>query len=206
MGNALGYRKITARQETEPYRVPGPVCSPLDCFLPLTQRLFEVRDARPQGVIIGFTSVARGEGVSHVVTSLARKLAEHTFEQILVTTSAELATAAFAKFDDSAHVQRLSKPNSFAMTARAMRWEDLHSLRQRFGFVLVDCPALRVSPSVFTLANLCDGAVLVVAAGEASRSDIETAQKFLKSSSVKVMGTVLNKQTDPIPEFLSKVL
>jgi hypothetical protein len=206
MGNALRRFNVAFRQHADIFRPAPPNPSFLDCFFPLTQRLLEARDSQPQGVIIGFTSVARGEGVTHVVTSLARKLAEHSFEQILLTTSADLATAASARFDDSAHVQQLTKPGSVTLSPRAMRWEDLHALRQRFGFVLVDCPAMRVAPSMFTLANLCDAAVLVVAAGEASRSDIENAQKLLKASSVKLMGTVLNKQTDPIPEFISKVL
>ena len=87
-----------------------------------------------------------------------------------------------------------------------MRYEDLQILRQRFGFVLVDCPAMRAAPSMFTLSNLCDTAVLVVAAGEAKKAEIENAQKFLKASSVKLLGTVLNKQVDPIPGFISKVL
>ena len=204
MGNALQRLGLAPRDQASPLRLDAPNASFLDCYLPLAQKLFEMRDSQPQGVIVGFTSVARGEGVTHVVTSLARKLAEHTWEQILLTTAADLATAPSARFDDSAHLQRLTRPRSFA--ARTLRWEDLQTLRQRFGFVLVEFPAMRVAPSMFTLSNLCDTAVLVVAAGEARRSEIENAQKFLKASSVKLLGTVLNKQVDPIPGFLSKVL
>ena len=206
MANALRRLGIAARQHAGLLRPDAPSPSFLDCYLPLTQKLFEIRDSQAEGVIVGFTSVARGEGVTHVVASLARKLAEHSWEQILLTTSADLATAPSARFDDSAHVQRLTRPGPFPSSAWAVRWEDLQILRQRFGFVLVDCPAMRVAPSTFTLANLCDTAVLVVAAGEAKRSEIENAQKLLKASSVKLLGTVLNKRVDPIPRFISKVL
>jgi len=204
MANTLRRLGIGARQHAGLLRLDAPNPSFLDCYLPLAQKLFEMRDSQPEGLIVGFTSIARGEGVSHVVASLARKLVEHTWEQVLLTTSADLASAPGVRFDDSAHLQRLIRPGSFP--ARNLHWEDLQALRQRFGFVLVDCPAMRVAPSMFTLANLCDTAVLVVAAGEAKRSEIENAQKFLKASSVKLLGTVLNKQVDPIPEFISKVL
>src|SRR5579862_2288198 len=72
----------------------------LDCYLPLVQTLFALREEQAGGVIVAFTSVARGEGVTHVVESLARKLAEHTFEQVLLTTAADLASTASAQFDD----------------------------------------------------------------------------------------------------------
>ena len=206
MGNALQKFGLAVRHQAGLFRLEAPTPSFLDCYLPLMQKLFEMRDSQPQGMIVAFTSVARGEGVSHVVASLARKLAEHTWEQILVTTSAGLANAASVKFDDSAQLQRLTRPGPLPSSARAVRWEDLQALRHRFGFVLVDCPALRASPSMFTLSTLCDAAVLVVAAGEARRSEIEAAQKLLKASSVKLLGMVLNKQTDPIPGFISKVL
>ena len=204
MGSTLRRLGNVARHHAGLLRLDAPSPSFLDCYLPLVQKLLEMRDSEPQGVIVGFTSIARGEGVTHVVSSLARKLAEHTWEQILLTTSADLPTAPSAKFDDSAHIQRLARSSS--PPPRNLRWEDLQALRQRFGFVLVDCPAMRVASSLITLSNLCDTAVLVVAAGEARRPEIETAQKLLKASSVKLLGAVLNKQVDPIPGFISKVL
>lgn len=209
MGNVLRRLRLAERYHTGPLRrdAPNPF---LDCYLPLVQKLFEMRDSQPQGVIIAFTSVSRGEGVTHVVASLARKLVQHTFEQILLTTSADLATAASARFDDSGEniqqLLRLTRPGSFPSVARAARWEDLQALRQRFGFVLVDCPAIRTSSSIFTVSSLCDAAVLVVAAGEARRSEIENARRILTTSSVKLLGAVLNKQIDPIPELISTFL
>jgi len=63
---------------------------------------------------------------------------------------------------------------------------------------------MRTSTSLSMLSNLCDATVLVVAAGEARRSEIEIALKILKTSSVKLLGIILNKQVDPVPGFLSK--
>jgi hypothetical protein len=182
----------------------------LDCYLPLVQTLFEMRTGQQAGVIVAFTSIARGEGVTHVVESLGRKLVEHTRERILLTTLTDLAGAASTPADEAAQrvpqVQRLARTRSVETTPRSPRWEDLQGLRRRFGFVLVDCPAMRTSLSIVNASTACDGAVLVVAAGEARRSDIENAQKILQGSSVKLLGMVLNKHIDPVPGFISKFL
>ncbi len=205
MAKAIRPLALSAAHRPAPMRLNAPTPSFLDCYLPVTQRLLEMREAQPQGLIVGFTSVAPGEGVTHVVASLARKLAEHSWEQILLTTSADLGHAASAKFDDSLQLQQLIR-SGYLPPVRTPRREDLQALRQRFGFVLVDCPAMRVSASLATLSSLCDTAVLVVAAGEARRSEIEIALKILKTSSVKLLGMILNKQVDPVPSFLSRFL
>ena len=182
----------------------------LDCYLPLVQKLFALREEQPAGVIVAFTSVARGEGVTHVVESLGRKLAEHTWEQVLLTTAADLVGAASALFEDGSdrvpQVQRLVKPRGLHSGPRTLRWDDLQGLRHRFGFVLVDCPAMRTSSEALNILSVCDGAALVVAAGEARRTEIENAQKILQASSVKLLGMILNKQVDPVPGFISRLL
>src|SRR5258707_7029325 len=118
---------------------------PLDCYAQLVQTLLEMREEQAEGLVVVFTSIARGEGVTHVVESLGRNLTEHTWEQILLTTSADLAGAGSALFDTSAEgipqIQRLGKARKFHPAGRSFGSEDLHRLRRRFGFVLVDCPA-----------------------------------------------------------------
>jgi Mrp family chromosome partitioning ATPase len=84
--------------------------------------------------------------------------------------------------------------------------DTLHSLRRRFGYVLVDCPALRNSAATLSMANTIDGVILVVAAGQTKRNQVEQAQKMLESSACEVIGLVLNKRTYPIPGFISRIL
>src|SRR6266849_4290255 len=90
---------------------------PLDCYASLVQRLLEMREEQAEGVVVAFTSIARGEGVTHVVESLGRRLTQHTWEQILLTTSADLAGAGSALFDASSEdipqIQRLGKTRAF---------------------------------------------------------------------------------------------
>jgi hypothetical protein len=201
-----------------PRRLPSLRVNPntplaLDCYLPLVQTLFELREQQASGVVIAFTAVARGEGVTHVVESLGRKLAEHTWEQVLLTTAADLTSAASARFDEGSEpvpqVQRLIKPRRVPSYLPTSPWDGLQRLRDRFGFVLVDCPAMRTairnSPAILDVLSNCDGAVLVVASGEARRNEVENARKMLNTASVKLLGSVLNKQEDPVPRFISRL-
>ncbi len=181
---------------------------PLDCYSTLVRTLFEMRERQADGVVVVFTSIGRGEGVTHIVESLGRTLAEHTWEQILLTTSAALAGASSALFDASSEcvpqVQRLGKSKAIQQAGRSFGPEDVHRLRRRFGFVLVDAPALRTSSAVLNVSAFCDGAVLVVAAGETRRSEIQNAQKVLNASAVKLLGLILNKHVDPVPNFVAR--
>src|SRR5712691_9609531 len=108
--------RVDRMNSTPVQPVPLGAASPLllDCYLPLVHTLFEIRGQQQAGVIIAFTSIGRGEGVTHVVESLGRKLAEHTLDRILLTTIADLAGAASGPLDDASQrvpqIQRLAVP------------------------------------------------------------------------------------------------
>ena len=175
-------------------------------YLPLIQKLVEMRQEQPAGIITSFTAVAPRHGVTYVVESLACQLAQHTGDQILLTSGASLTGAARAAFWDPQRIQRLGKSRSRETAFRTPAWEDMQALRNKFGFVLVDCPALHESSAVLALAKLVDGVALVVAAGEALREEIESAHKALQASGANVVGLILNKRTDPVPRLLSRLL
>ena len=149
------------------------------CFAPLLRKLVEARQERSEGVAFTFVATRSGDGVSHVVKSVAWELAHQTGEQILVTTLQGVNT-----------VQR----------------QDLQDFRRRFGFVLVDCPAMTASTDFLQLTKLSDGFVLVVLAGRTSRQEIEWAQKALAEQSVSLLGLVLNKRKPALPRLLSSIL
>ena len=175
-----------------------------DCYLPMIRKLVDLRREQATGVVIAFTSVSRGEGVSYVVDSLAWQLAQHTGDSILLTNCAGLPTAATAEFWEPQSIQRLTHHQPKSSRLQAPSWETIQSLRARFGFVLVDCPAMRDSAAVLALPKVSDGVVLVVAAGEAKPEEIAFAQRTLEAASATVLGVVLNKRTNPIPRLFSK--
>jgi len=184
-------------------------------YLPLVQKLMQTRQLRPDGGIFALTSVAPGEGVTYVTESLAWELLRHTGEQILISPMASLSqvTPSHVRGNDDYDRARTQKVWRLARIHSEMHpipanldRETLQLLRRRFGYVLVDCPALRDSAATLSTAKMTDGVILVVAAGQTKRDQIAQAQKMLESSACEVIGLVLNKRTYPIPGFISSIL
>ena len=149
------------------------------CYAALVRKMVEARQERADGSVFTFVAIRSGDGVSHVVKSVAWDLAHQTSGQVLVTSLQGVNT-----------VHR----------------QDLQDFRRRFGYVLVDCPAMSVCADFVTLSKLSDSFVLVVKAGHTSRHEIEWAQKALTAQSVNVLGLVLNKRKPVLPRFLSSIL
>ena len=192
-------------------RIPGPAMAASPApgsadYLALIQKLLEMRQEQSNGILVGFTSVSRGQGVTYVIESLAWQLAQHTDDPILLCGHAHLAGAAGVTFWEPQKIQRLGKRQSRSAVFTKPGWEDLQVLRGKFGFVLVDCPAADESPILRVLSTLVDGIGLVVAAGETRRDQIASVHHALQTSGANVLGLVLNKQTDPIPRLFSRFL
>ena len=179
--NPRGSESPAVRPEPAPYTLlpDRPDGQNESCYAALVQRMVEARQQRADGTVITFVAIRSGDGVSHVVKSAAWELAHQTGEQILVTSLQGVNT-----------VQR----------------QDLHDFRRRFGFVLVDCPAMSSSNDFLKLCKLSDAFVLVVKAGHTSRPEIEWAQRALAAQSVNILGLVLNQRQPVLPPFLSAVL
>lgn len=208
----------TVRDRRTPTAQPAAPLSPevaanlsLSCYLPLVQKFAAMRRELGGGIIAAFSSISKGEGVTFVTESLAWVLAKQTGEQVLLTTPGGLASAACSQFREKTWpvfhpVRRLTGAGGKEGELRELGADDLLGLRQRFGFVLVDCPAMRESSQALAVSRLCDGIVLVVAAGQSKRGEIEYAQSALQASSASILGLVLNKRVDPVPPFVSRYL
>jgi hypothetical protein len=82
----------------------------------------------------------------------------------------------------------------------------IQALSGAFDYVLLDCPALSVSHEVLILAPWVDGIVLVVEAGRTTTGQVNQARKMIEMSGGKVLGYVLNKYKDPLPDSIAKRL
>ena len=76
------------------------------------------------------------------------------------------------------------------------------SLRDRFEYVLIDSPAVGVTPETTILCDKVDAVVLVVRHGSTRREVVRRAKEMLERAGGKILGVVLNKRRFPIPEFL----
>ncbi len=87
-------------------------------------------------------------------------------------------------------VRGLSNQPSELLGSRKMA-ELLTELRTRFDTILIDAPPVLGLPDATTLVDLCDAVLMVVGAGDASRSEIESALERIDGS--KVIGAVFNR-------------
>ena len=204
--------KIAAELVEFTDRIAGDVSN--DFYLPLIQKLIQTRHAQVHGAIFVFTSISPGDGVTYVIDKIASELARHSGEAVLIATAASLCGLEPANLEGAdpdaartARVWRLSRtyPES-EVDAASLHPESLQFLRKRFGYVLADCPALKESAAVFSIAPIAQGILLVVAAGTTARDQIEQAQGALEASSCNLLGLVLNKRTEPVPKLINKYL
>lgn len=87
--------------------------------------------------------------------------------------------------------QLLDNPSSLLEDVRFR--ELLDALAEKFRFVIVDTPPLGSVSDGTLIGSMCDGAILVVRAGETSKSMIRQSINEIEQSGCKLLGTVLNR-------------
>ena len=76
----------------------------------------------------------------------------------------------------------------------------MKELRAEFDYVLIDAPPVNLHADAIVLGQLADGVVLVVQAHSTRRETARKVKESLQAAKVKLLGTVLDKRTFPIPE------
>jgi Mrp family chromosome partitioning ATPase len=84
--------------------------------------------------------------------------------------------------------------------------ERVAELRAEFDFLVVDAPPAGHSNDATVLGALLDGVVLVVGAHSTRREAARKAKGTLEKGNVRLLGTVLNGRTFPIPDALYRRL
>ena len=75
-------------------------------------------------------------------------------------------------------------------------------MRTNFAHVLIDAPPLNRYADAALLGGMSDGMILVLEANVTRRETVRRVKENLVAAKVKLLGTVLNKRTYPIPERL----
>jgi hypothetical protein len=150
----------------------------------------------------GFNSVA---GVN---MGFLRKLHEPTLDAIRHSLRAnEPGVAA----DTHALTRRRG---SFGTDARRGPWEGswqyrrdcIDLLREEFDYSIIDCPALRASGDLLSIAPFVDGVLLVIEANRTRREEPIQAEQSIAAAGGKLLGFILNKRTNEMPTWLDRVL
>jgi len=78
----------------------------------------------------------------------------------------------------------------------------IRELCAEFDHVLIDSPPLSLYADAFVLGQLTDGIILVVEANSTRREVAQKAKENLEAASLRILGSVLNNRTFPIPETI----
>ena len=84
--------------------------------------------------------------------------------------------------------------------------ERVAELRAEFDFLIFDAPPVGLANDAAVLGALLDGVVLVVGAHSTRRETARKAKGTLEKENVRLLGTVLNGRTFPIPDALYRRL
>jgi Mrp family chromosome partitioning ATPase len=82
----------------------------------------------------------------------------------------------------------------------------LAELREEFNHVLISAPSLMHEAETALTGQLADGTVLIVEANQSRREAVRRAKEQMENAQVRLLGSVLDQRTFPIPEFLYRKL
>jgi capsular exopolysaccharide synthesis family protein len=191
-------------------------------------------DARQVSRIIALTSCYREEGVTTIAANLAASLAQNTGKRVAIVDanvadpclhtvfkaerSPGFAEVICERLDAATIMQKTSVQGLSVLTAGSHAADPVYqcaadglpvliqSLREQFGYVVIDTPPMDTMNHVVRLSHLLDGILLVM---EAERVRWEVAQRVrerLMKANAIMLGVVLNRKKHHIPRWLYKTL
>lgn len=189
-------------------------------YLGLIYNVFQLpRDAQ-SGLAIAVTAPNRGAGTSYIVNALAMELGYYPANRVLNVDLAMLGNHLRAGDDVLQMTHLTSQPGVFHLRAGVdtvgnepsaywhasaeHRKECIDRLRERFQYVLFDCPPVLTSSDILGIAPLVDGVILVAEANRTTRSQISQAERQITVAGGRLCGSVLNKQKRPLPNWAQR--
>jgi hypothetical protein len=179
-----------------------------------------------KGLVVAFTSVNPGEGVTHTICALLDGLAHGGKSRSLLVASEQLrrltAPAAdlaqlcvpIAGENDSALYELANSAGSNGPSRETNSWagsweyrrDVLEHFRTLFDYVLIDTPALKQGNDFLSVAPFADGVILIVEAGRTRKEQILYAEKQIEFARGRLLGHILNKRDYVVPEWLYRRL
>ena len=97
-------------------------------------------------------------------------------------------------------------PKQISFGCAAALKEQLGALQKRFGFILVDTPGVNTGAEAAVLGQFVDGIIVIIEANVTRKAGALKATRALEGMNVRILGSVLNNRTLPIPEALYRRL
>lgn len=199
--------------------------SPLPEILQLVQRVFLCGNgSAPRQVM--FSGVDNGQGSSAVCAQVARVLAEKVDRPVCVVDANPNPSRLSSIFglENTSDLDRTIREQCVRVhgslwlaglavlknRAATLPGTDLKTrlaeLRSGFEFVLIDAPPANNSADAAVIGQFVDAAILVVEADQTRRASAKHARDLLADANVRLLGTVLNNRSFPIPESVYRKL
>ncbi|MGB7264117.1 MAG: hypothetical protein WBC92_01305 [Terracidiphilus sp.] len=185
------------------------------------------RQSDSGGIVIAVGSTNPGEGVTFVARALLGELGKSTLtsvagvnmsflrklhEPTLEAIRKSLRASEIGAGGNPSAIGR--KRNSFDGEERRGPWEGswqyrrdcIDLLRSEFDYSIIDCPSLRVSGDLLSIAPFVDGILLVIEANRTRREEPLYTEQRIEAAGGKVLGFILNKRTNEMPRWLDRML
>ena len=208
---------------------PGPMAMPLASLFAAIRPLLDSK----QGVVLHIVAATAGEGASTIAREFAM-LAGTTGHRRTLLVDADRRDPQTARAfgcdtnqglveflwgghnDDSDVLQPIAgtllsvtcligERGPASVDAESLR-ELYGRLREQFELIVVDCPPVVGGAYSNLLPEAVDGVILVVQAEKTRPAVIAHAKESVQQAGGQVLGAVLNRRTNYIPEFLYKLL
>lgn len=185
------------------------------------------RDPDLGGIVIAISSPSSGEGVTFVTRALLNELGRSGFNSVAGVnmsflrklhepTLDAIRTSLRAAEPDAGADSRGITPRRGFLRREAARgpWEGswqyrrdcISLLRSEFDYSIIDCPALKVSGDLLSVAPFVDGVLLVIEANRTRRDEPLQAEQSVAAAGGKLLGFILNKHTSEMPVWLDRML
>jgi len=181
------------------------------------------RDKVQGGVVIALSSSNPGEGVTYVARALLHELAKCELNSVagvnvsflrkLHEPTVEAIRNSIAR--QAGHLpgeteEAASLSKSLAVPQRKGPWEAswqyrrdcIGLLREEFDYTIIDCPSLRESGDLLSIAPFVDGIILVVEANRTRRDQPRQAEQRISAAGGTFLGYILNKRVYEVPRWI----
>ena len=168
-----------------------------------------------QGFTAALVAAHPGAGTSHLTAVLTKLLERDATESVLPLDCRELVgmRGDAGEYSDVRMNASMSPGISWQPVFEGSwrgspdyRATFLAQLRKRFPYVLIDCPSLKESTDVLSLAPIVDGVFLVIEANKTRQNQVAYLERTIEGAGGKIYGHLLNKRTYPIPPWLHNTL
>jgi Mrp family chromosome partitioning ATPase len=185
------------------------------------------RDPDSGGIVVAISSPNPGEGVTYVARALLSEISKSEFSSVAgVNTSflrklheptleAIRSSISSSAYNPGGERRALgSTIGSRALDIHHGPWEGswqyrrdcIDLLRSEFDYTIIDCPALKSSGDLLSVAPFVDGVILVIEANRTRREEPRQAEQSIVAAGGKILGCILNKKTYELPDWLDRML